>query len=129
VPDEPRLLCEVCRKRIEVPGKAAVYLQDQHRAVAYPALVRAWEQEHDLGGGIHTMADLDSYPKPAHWRIVHDSCVDIEDATAVNYWIACDRIDTWRKAAGWTAHLMGKIWFEGTDWDKLLVGMGAYTDA
>jgi hypothetical protein len=50
------------------------------------------------------------------WRVTHDGCEHGE-----GYRIAVERIRTWPAYLHWTAHLMGKGWLAGTNWDDLVL--------
>lgn len=122
----PAFACDVCGKRIRPSGRASVYVRREERR-AYPQALEEWKQRNAAGlarGVLWGSAYLD-YPKQATWHVVHDRCVDIEAETG-EYWFSVNQIDTWGKVANWTAHLMGKGWFDHTDWVGFLRRVGVH---
>lgn len=67
--------------------------------------------------------DLMSMPPRGKWSILCDDCWDLGDSFA--YLIEANRIQTWQEVAGWTAHMLGKNWFQFTNWSQLLYKAGA----
>lgn len=58
----------------------------------------------------------------APWRSVHSACdSQLPDAS---YAIEVGRIRTAEQALWWTLHLMGKEWFEATDWETSIESSG-----
>lgn len=65
---------------------------------------------------IPDMTDLMTYPESAQWRWRHCKC-DLGSS----YQIEAERLDNVEKVLHWTFHLMGKNWFELTDWRKAIM--------
>ena len=57
-------------------------------------------------------------PDRARWQIHHRACDPEPEAD--DYWFDVGRARTHAKLLSWTAHLMGKVWFEHTDWGSLI---------
>jgi hypothetical protein len=61
---------------------------------------------------------LEGSPDDAPWHTTHAAC---QDSPAGAYSIAVERIRTWPAYLHWCAHLMGKAWIEGTDWQEFVL--------
>lgn len=54
----------------------------------------------------------------AAWHTTHNECAPTMPSWA--YAIPVERINTWPAFLHWTAHLMDKPWFDGTDWTEVI---------
>jgi hypothetical protein len=79
-----------------------------------------WEETNPEGV---TAATLDTYPKSAHWQVVHVDCDPEPDREAYSFDVG--RIRSAWAALAWTAHLMKKPWLAATDWDVLIERVAA----
>lgn len=52
------------------------------------------------------------------WHTTHSTCQDIPTWA---YAIAVERIRGWPAYLHWCAHLMGKTWIDGTDWQEFVL--------
>ena len=66
-----------------------------------------------------TLDDMINAALVEEWTTAHTRCNTPDDHPQA-YAIEVDRIRTYRAALSWTAHLMGKPWLTGTNWDQLL---------
>lgn len=58
-------------------------------------------------------------PERAEWLTVHRDCDP--DPEAPDYWIAIERVRSYRAVIKWTAHLWGKQWVhDETNWRETL---------
>lgn len=109
--------CDKCQERVK--GK------DGYICISYTEIGEAksshkkWDEER-AARGPWTAINLASanLPKRARWRVCHFECDPNPEST--DYWIWVDHVSTWPKLCAFTAHLMGKKWFEVTDWDRIL---------
>ncbi|MCK9496146.1 MAG: GIY-YIG nuclease family protein [Dehalococcoidia bacterium] len=62
---------------------------------------------------------LANMPRPASWRTVHNEC-DPDPEGHSGYYIDGRNAATHEDLLYWTAHLMEKRWFAGTDWDVFI---------
>lgn len=51
----------------------------------------------------------------AHWRAIHRDC---DPGDAEGYWFGVERCRTVESLLSWTLHLLGKGWYEATDWTQ-----------
>jgi hypothetical protein len=110
--------CDVCRE--PVTTKEGVILVDEIKALEIANESEVEEArnlaEHDYR---HTVVNLGDSgpPEEVRWWYGHTRCF-LDHAG--EYWIPTTRIDTPRKALGWTLHLMEKRWLPYTDWDAMM---------
>jgi hypothetical protein len=98
-------VCDVCLQLI-ADDDGAVWCRPDTVATAPPP-----DEGQFLLDELLAMPDTRS-----RWRVTHDGCEPGE-----GYRIAVERIRTWPAYLHWTAHLMGKGWFAGTNWDDLIL--------
>lgn len=115
------LICDVCDKPIRASqrGYLCVSYDDFHQA---EDAVKAWETANP--GPAYSGDALLSHPEPAHWHILHAACDPAPDGN--DYWRKTRTLD-YPALLRFTAHIMGKRWFEYTDWDDVLVRIAAIT--
>lgn len=125
---KPIFKCEICGKVAK--GHRSTIYASYPEFMAYPGAVEAWRERHKAeldASPFHMLSLWDDHPDLAKWHVIHDRCVeDIGKTTDRAYWFEVAQADTWGKLAHWTTHLLGKGWFEHTDWAGLLGGAGAY---
>lgn len=114
-PTGPRFRCDECG-RVITPGTGYLDI-DTGPAGAY---VR-WLALHELPAGGRPQVlrgdEINNHPRRAAWRAVHDDC---DDGRRYTYWVPSERIATWPDVIDWSAHLAGKRWVAGTDWNQFL---------
>jgi len=110
--------CSVCDKPVE--DDDGYVTMDMVEATRVEGEREAWREAKPEGG---TAAKLDTYPKPAPWRVFHLDCDPVPDREA--YSIDVGRIRSSWAALAWTAHLMKKPWLAATDWDVLIERVAA----
>lgn len=113
-------ICEKCGQRL-VADDGVLYMEygDLHRR---DEALEAWTKanpESERGGAAYM-----SFPSAVHWHVRHNACGGDSEATNA-YVIESGRIDTWRKVAAWSAHLMEKSWLADTDWSARIHSAGA----
>lgn len=120
------------------PGPGKVPWTCQHcRRPAYPGWVmmgagelnrrrrelEEWETRHPAGKAMLT-ADLMSYPVPAAWEVICQSCDDLRrvdgDEDDELYSFGTDRASTLSEVLDWCAHLSEKTWIADTNWASIL---------
>lgn len=72
----------------------------------------------DNPGPAYTGTALLEHPDDAPWLVHHTDCDPDPGASA--YWIAVERIRTFRRALEFTLHLQGKRWLRVTDWSEFM---------
>lgn len=117
--DRPSWKCEVCE--LPIAGDDGVLFMEYGDLRRRDDALDAWRQAHP--GPAYSGEDHATYPERVHWHVRHHACGGEGEAVAV-YVIESGRIDTWRKVAGWTAHLMEKRWLGDTDWAARLYSAG-----
>lgn len=117
--------CVACNK--PVTGDAGWLHVDLSETRRVELAVADWNEQNP--GPVRSGAALVlDYPEPAQWQVHHAECdPDGEDHDC--YWFYVGRCNTWPKLVNWTAHLMGKSWFEHTNWRELLERLTAEVDA
>lgn len=69
------------------------------------------------------VGEMLTWPRPAHWRAVHESdqCDPrYANGAGVDYCVPVKEVRTWAGLLEWTAHLMEKTWLQDTDWEDFL---------
>jgi hypothetical protein len=64
------------------------------------------------------MAEMMTWPECVEWEALHSECDQYPERD--DYWFGVERADRLAKLLDWSAHLMGKVWLEETNWDDLL---------
>lgn len=110
--------CDICRSAIE-PGTGYI-MCDTREADRYLREQQEWEAAHEIAPGVILIegSDLLDGPDPARWTAMHRRCDPNLDGC--EYWFDVERADTPLKLLDWTAHLLDKVWFGGTDWAEFL---------
>lgn len=113
---EPDLtaVCDVCVQPI-ADGEGHVWV-DTDAADQAARAARQLDARGDAGellSGTDLFADTD-----APWHTTHTTCLQ---PLAWAYTIEVERIRTWPAYLHWTAHLMGKGWIDGTNWQDLVL--------
>jgi hypothetical protein len=111
--------CIACRKPVAA-GEGWMHV-DMTEVGRVEAAVAEWERKFPAGTFIE-LSDLDQYPNEAQWKVHHRTCDPNPDHSC--YWFDVGRCDSWPRLAHWTGHLMGKNWFQHTDWRDLLERIG-----
>jgi hypothetical protein len=114
--------CDACHKR--VAGTIGWLHVDLSEVGRVERAMESWRKQNP-GPAISGGALLD-LPELARWQVHHSVCDPNPDGD--DYWFHVGRCDTWPKIVGRTAHLMGKRWFEYTDWQTLLEQLAAGAD-
>lgn len=80
---------------------------------------REREQRQIESGNLYAdLSDVRDWPEDAPWVAHHAACDP--EPEAGDYWFDVKRARTHAHLLDWTAHLMGKVWLEFTDWDDLI---------
>lgn len=109
-------LCDGCKKPV---ANGTGHMEVRYADIsAYKKARAAW---HDANPGrmIHGGALLD-FPDRARWHVWHKKCDPDPEEEFPVYWFDIERIRTHAQVLKWTAHLMGKRWFEDTNWDQVI---------
>jgi hypothetical protein len=82
--------------------------------------VAKWKTDHEGPDRpiVMSLAEYRDYPSRARWLTHHAACDPSPDSE--DYWFDVARAATHAQLLDWTAHLMGKIWLEHTDWANLI---------
>jgi hypothetical protein len=107
--------CEICSEPIE-DGAGCIHLPDGDSQSVYAAR-SGWERAHPNGTDVMDL--IENYPEPLRWSAQHFECCSEPDGPE-GYGFAVERARTPEQLLAWTAHLMGKGWFNATDWDEVL---------
>jgi hypothetical protein len=115
-------VCDECKEPIE--GSKGVVLCEYAEMDRYRVENEAWEEKHKDDIFVDLMdPDL---PRAAPWRVLCDEHGAIELSERA-YWIATERLQTFRALADFLAHMGGKNWIEETDlyiWVYRVEGLG-----
>lgn len=110
--DEITLICETCRQPMTDAAAGSL-------SITYDGIRRAQAEQHDDGEGqAFSIEEFLAQPDGPCWRSRHYRCEPEGDEG--EYAIGHDVLRTWSDLARWTAHLLGKNWLPGTDWDCVL---------
>lgn len=105
-------VCDVCLQLI-ADGDGAVWC----RPVAAAAAAERDDRDDQEDWSSVTLEEMLAAPdERARWRVTHERC-----EPAAGYLVAVERIRTWPAYLHWTARLMDKSWFAGTNWDDLIL--------
>lgn len=110
--------CQVCGGSIAADQG---YLHvDTRRAQEVKRAHEAWEADLRTrrasadGLLVYPVSEFMDLPNQAPWEVHHRSCDP--EPNRDDYWISVERIDRYWKVLHWTAHMLGKGWFEHTSW-------------
>ncbi len=104
--------CDQCGKEVKL--KDGVLEVDFKEIRSTQEARNKWEKDHPER--LLSSIDLLTYPDNAEWKWHHRRC----GPECGTYWIDGTRLDSTEKVLHWTFHLMGKTWFEFTDWRKAI---------
>ena len=111
--------CEACGAPI---ADESGYIHVNRRAIDRVGLAHnEWEKANRAAadpGKLVALGGLPALPGSAHWQAHHRACDP--DPGADDYWFDVARARTHAELLTWTAHLMGKDWFEHTAWGSLI---------
>jgi len=113
--------CDLCRQMVQLKDGVLSICFNEILEVEH--IRKRWEEDHpDL---ILHVRDFLTYPDQADWKWQHSKC-DVDSS----YQIEAARLDNIEKVLHWTFHLMGKNWFQFTDWRKAILRLypGIYGD-
>lgn len=106
--------CDHCKKPIK-DGHGYVYV-DKNAAWKCKANIKTWKAENP--GPFLAATALMDYPRPARWIVTHGDCDHVPNGN--DYSLNIENMRTHADLIRRTAHLMGKSWFEHTDWEQIL---------
>lgn len=101
-------ICDLCGQEVNLSEGILSISFKEVRAVQEAR--EAWHKEHSQL--LTSSMDLLTFPDRACWVWHHCRC----DPSSSSYEIDGSRFNTVGKALHWTLHLMGKTWFEFTNW-------------
>jgi len=112
--------CAVCRAPI---ANGQGYLHVSYRTIyEVEQAAAAWKQKYesadDLSSALIPLSAYDEFPSRAGWFAHHRTCDPSPDGN--DYWFDVARARTHAHLLDWTAHLMGKVWLEHTNWQQLI---------
>jgi len=114
--------CQVCKKPIRDPARAAVGVCYK-RLAAYDEALAAWAAESvESVEGVEIITSFEGHPELVDWAVTHTACAcaGCGSESGCDYWFYCTRFDSLGKVVAWTLHLMEKEWFKATDWEGLV---------
>jgi hypothetical protein len=112
-------LCGACSAPV---GEWDGYLYASvHQAQRSLQAERDWRERHPapLAVSAANITELLSAPGHAEWKVTHIRCGG-EACPFDAYCLDPGDVATWQQLVKWTAHLMGKNWLAGTDWEEVL---------
>lgn len=105
--------CDECGQ--PVAGRDGWVTLDERQAHETATRRRQWGQDNP-GPSYNAAALILDYPEGAPWRVYHADC----DPGPDGYWFHVGEVDTPGGLLDWTLHLLGKPWFEDTDWPEFV---------
>jgi len=113
-------ICEACRKPI---ANDAGYIHANYASFGKVETAHHEFEEAHRGEFAINLGEYMKLPDPARWMVHHQACDP--DIDGIDYVINVERARTHAKLLDWTAHLMGKVWLEYTDWRGFIRRMAA----